>query len=453
MKANQQFRNDDTGVSNVLGGILFFALIFMFLVVIRVDFVPTWEEDKEATSFTKMQGQLAGLKSEADRQATNQSVSEVGNALAIGERSSSRFYAAPPRPGTLSFTPNAATAFVSAPELTVFSRSGQVAGTTSESWQAAGSGSETDIASVQHLRVRLNDPDTKGAGDNVKLTLTDADGAFAGSLEIYMAKSAPDVLIGSRVRAPDNTVINDIATSYHQSTGITKFWVDAMADDLGFDDVLRGAKAPYTMALTKVNLDAEYTITYQKQVPGGTVFVGGTGATTTGYTQTYGAGRLDIEPLTIQFPEYHYHYENGGVILHQDDGVILRVEPSLTLDVLAGITVVKMTVPSLIGVADSVSLQGTATVFLDGQGGAQVSGSAPAWTYTVSTAHPKAWTSFFHDAAKRGGLDVGLGEYVVSSNAASATLTIYGKSADPLSTTHDLSIDLAHSRVKLRIET
>ncbi len=453
MKANRSFRCEDNGVSNVMGGILFFSLVFMFLVVIRVDFVPNWEEDKEAARFTALQGQLAGFKSEADRQATNQTVSEVGHALTIGDRSTSRYLVAPARSGTLSFTPNTATSTVSAPELRVFSRGGQVAGVTSETWQGVGSNVEADIQEVQHLRLRVDNPDAKGQGDNVRLTITDAAGGFAGSLEVYIAKSSPEVLLGVRVRASDNAIVNEEVTAYHQSTSVTSFWVDALRDDLGFDDVLRGAEGPFKLTLTKVNLDAHYTITYQKSAGGGSVFVGGSGTVIPSFARTIASGRMDVEATVREFPEYHYHYENGAVILHQDDGAILRVEPGFTVQVLGATTAIKMTVPGLTGAADSVSLPGTATVYLDGQGAAQITGSAPAWTYTVTTAHPDAWKMFFQDAGRRSGLDVGAGEYMVSSTPSSATITIYGKLADPLSTSHDLSIDLTSSNVAVRIET
>ncbi len=453
MKANRVFRSDEQCVSSVLGGVLFFSLMFIFLVVIRVDFVPHWEEDKEAGRFTTMQGQLAGLKSEADRQATNRSVSEVGQAVTLGDRSTSRFFVAPPRAGTMSFSPGNAEATISAPELTIFSKNGVVAGATNEVWQSASSGVESDIGEVLHLRLRITDPDTKSSGDSVTLTITDADGAFAGSLQVYISRDPPDTLLGSKVRAADGSIVNNRVQAYHQSSGVNQFWVDGMADELRFHDVLRAAKAPFSLTLSQNNLNADYAISYQKQVGGGSVFVGGSGQTIPGFTQEYRGGRLDVEAKTTEFVAHHYHFENGAVLLHQDEGSIVRIEPSFTIDVLGSTTVIKMTLPSLMGPADSVSLPGTATVFLDGQDSAQVTGSAPAWTYRVSTSHPDAWAAFFKQTAQRGGLDIGAGEYAVATTATSATIAVYGRIADPLSSDHDLSIDLTRSRVNLRIET
>ena len=89
MKANRRGRGrpGDDAVSTVLGGILFFALIIMFLIVIRTTFAPVWQEEDEAKHMSAVQGQFAALAGAADSQASNATSQAVGLPVTLLELS------------------------------------------------------------------------------------------------------------------------------------------------------------------------------------------------------------------------------------------------------------------------------------------------------------------------------------------------------------------------------
>lgn len=454
MKANRALRDRDDAVSTVLGGILFFALVFLMLTVIRFEFVPVWEQDKEAAHMERVSGQFVALKSEVDRQAGNRTAVDVAHPVTLGFTSTSRFFTPSNLPGSLTFASGTAGATVSSDEFLVLSESGRSTAAVDEDWVSITGPTTLDsISDIQHLRIRVVDPWDETHGDNIVLTVTDADGNFAGSLTVYLHRDPPEHFLNSRVTGPSGSIIYDQGEAFHQISTVPYWWVDALEDVLHFTDVLNAAKAPFTLTLTEDGMDGEYTLTYLESRSTGSVLVGTSGVTVSNFSVPLGGGTLAMESAGSHFVDQSFYFENGAVILVQPDGAVMRVEPDFRITAGSPLTRVKMTVPALTGDADSVSQRGTVSVATGTNSARQVQGTAPMLNYTVQTQFPALWSAFFIKAAQDGGLSASAAEFVVTSGPGSATILIYGAEKDPNSTAHDLSVDLSYANIRLAINS
>lgn len=448
--SRRTLRTSDEAVSNVMGGVLFFTIVFLFFVTIQVDFVPQWTEDDEAALATQAQGQMSQLKGEADRQAANRSASGVGNPITLGERTASKFFQSAGPPGSLSFEPGVANVTLSTKELLILEESGRTTFASNETWtELTGPVTLEDVSDVRHLRMRIIDPESYDDGDAINLTIRDVDDEYAGSIVLYNREFPSGYSITARVVSASGEVIYDQGESAFQQSQPPMWWLDAMAPELHFQDVLLAAEGPVTLEFQQLGMDGAYTITYVQADDDGSVLVGSAGRTVADYERSFEGGRLSVDLPAQHFASQSYHMENGGVVLEQDDGHAMRVPPVFQAKAVGSITKITITTPALTGGSDAVSHRGTINVVTDGQGGNQLVGTAPHLTYAVATAFPDAWIAHFDDTLSGAGLDDASGEYEISQAGGVVTVTVYGKTADPASTDHDLAVDLTHARVHI----
>jgi hypothetical protein len=84
-----KFTNSQSAVSNVVGGILFFALVVTLFIVIRVNFVPVWEAEREADHMETVQGQFAQIKADVDRMVANRTQAGVSDPITLSRTTGS----------------------------------------------------------------------------------------------------------------------------------------------------------------------------------------------------------------------------------------------------------------------------------------------------------------------------------------------------------------------------
>lgn len=456
MKANrtarQHHRPHDDGVSSVLGGILFFALITLVLVTIQADFVPRWEEDKEADHMASLRAQLSSIKSEADRQAANATTQPVGLPVTLQKDSSNRFFSSATLPAAISFQPGVGNVHLEASELLVFRQNGQSLAGASETWTDLGGSSEVaDVDHIEHLRLRLIDPGNEDEGDNVIITVTDASGDFAGSLTAYIAADAPDKFINTRVTRADGETVYDQGIFFHQQTGVDYWWIDALADELHFADILAAAQAPLTLTLGENGMQGQFTATYVEATSGQTT--GTSGKTYADWSHDQAGGVLSVEAQNSRFPSQTYRVEAGAIILEQGDGRVFATPPLLTASSGATTTRISLTLPLLTGPAASAGGASAATVVLDGGGSTHISGTAPNLSLTLNTTHGELWAQLLHERLDTAGLDSDAGEYSITTTANQVEMTVFGRITAPASAQHDLFLELHIAPVQVRIET
>lgn len=443
----------DDGVSSVLGGILFFALVVLVLVTIQTDFAPKWEEDAEAAHMNALRSQVASIKSEADRQAANATSQPVGLPLSLERTSTSRFLTSSTLPASVSYEPGVAGIHLEADELLVFVQGGQSLAGASEEWtEVGGSSIVADVADVDHLRLRLQDVAAEDHGDSVSITVTDKDGDFAGRLTSYIEVQHPDRFINTRVERADLDVVYDQGVSFHQVSGVNFWWIDALADELHFADVLAAADGPVTLTMTENGMVGQFTATYVEGTSGQTTGTAGKLLPDWSYDQS-GGGTLSVEARNARFPSQTYRLQAGAVVLEQGDGRVFVAPPLFSASADGTTTRLSLTLPSLTGSAASAGGAHAATVVLDGGLATSLSGTAPHLTVQLNTTDADLWADHFRDRLETAGLSESSGEFELDETATQVRLTVYGRTTAPASTTHDLLVELHLAPIDVRIET
>ncbi len=445
---------NDEAVSNVLGGVLFVVVMFIFYAMVRTSFVPVWEEEREEAFVNRVEAQLAQLQGELDRQASNLTLSAVTVGISVAEPPSSRWFSGARVPGTLSFHAGTSASVVSANELLQYVADGASVGGVDESWTPlVGPSILDDVTAVKHLRLRVVDPTSQGDGDYTQVALTDADGDFAGSLRVYIDSFGSQRGIFTRVTAPDGTIVHDGGMSVHHQANLAYAWVDGLDPEYLFDDMILGAKKPMTMTFSEQGLDGEFTVTYRQQVGTGGIIVGNNGLLITDFVRSFGGGRLEVEIPNQHYPETTYIMENGAVLVQQGDRVAMKFDPNIFIQKANSVTIVRTTVPSLVGQGATASQMGIVPLTVQGALASHFEGTVPRWTHTVTTEHVAVWQDFFRRAASEGGLDEATGEFVIGGTANSASITVYGATTAPTSTLHDIAVTANLGQVTLSVPT
>lgn len=453
MKANRFAMDADTGVSNVVGAILFFALVVTLLVVVRTTWVPAWTSEQESAHMSLVQEQFAGLKSQADKQVSNRSNSPVAEPLTLYQQRSS-FFESPSLPGTLEVQPTGASVNVSTNELTVFSaHSSRVSFGASENWQEHVDVVES-VGLVQHLRIRVLDPESESEGDSVTLRINDAEGAFAGSITVYIDRHPSGYSVKTHVINDTSVTLYNQGESLFQQDQPAMYWINALADELQFRDVLNAAQAPLTLTMTEHGMQGEYAIDFLEDDGSGVLFLGGTGARTLApYGESFDGGRLVYQGRSSEFPQQRIIFENGAVILEQEEGAVFLYEPTMAVHATGARTLLDMTVPLVGGEGDASSKRGTISLGVQAVQDSGYSATAPRYTYAVTTDHPDLWASFWRIAFGDAGLQESAGHFTVSSGPGAASFTLYGPTTDPASTVHDLNVIFRQALVEMDLGT
>ncbi len=446
-------RERDEAVSNVLGGIMFVVVMFLFYAMVRTSFVPVWEEEREAMFANEVQAQLAQLAGEVDRQASNRTLAPVTSGVTLGEPQASRLLSAPRLPGTMVFDPGTSGSRLDAPELLKFLENGQVIGGAHETWTpVTGPTDEVlNVGDVHHFRLRINKPMDKGDGEFVQVRIVDVDGNSAGTLRAYIESFGSQRGVFTQVKDASGNIVYDQGWQAHHQANIEWAWVDALDPEILFDDLLAGAKKPMTLQFTKQGIIGDFTLTYDEVLPGGTRTVGTNGVLVAPYSQTLGGGSLSVRLPSENYAEQEYILENGAILVRQDDGVAMKFDPNFEIRKINAATVIRMTVPGLIGDGVTASQTGTVPVTMKGAMSSHIEGTVPMWKYRVTTSHAATWADFFERTAVEAGLPAA--EYAVAFDAAAkwAEIAVYGVNTDPTDLNHDVTVDAHMSLVRVSI--
>lgn len=457
----RRFLSDDA-VSSVLGGVLVFGLVVSFLIVVRVDYVPIWEEDREAGIASQARADLAAIKAESERQADNRTTDAVSLPIILGEDVAARMFAPPSVPAALTLEPGTARVHLETPELLLYERNGQGLGTIDEDFRAIGSSVILeDAVAFEHLRIKINNPkDEVGPTVDdpiITLTVLRQDGIFQGDATIRLTSANDDdpnsvgFKLSVTIRGPTSLTIYEGGTNFHASEDPSVVFVDLLDPALHFRDVLQAAQNPMDVVISESGIAAQYATVYYFSSGSEAVLTGESGLLVSDFVADYVGGTLRHETNPTHFLAQRQVVENGALILEQGGLRTMRGDPAFSVDIVADVTFIKWTLPSLVGQADSVTEDGTTLVTLDGVESSSFTGAAARFIIQVDSDFPEAWSAFFTEVMDGAGLDDGLGEYSVDVVDQTVTLSVWGITSAPSSSVRDVQLEMRQGAVEVDI--
>lgn len=484
--ARVRSRIGDEGVSVIVGAILITGIMLSAIVTVRLTFVPVWEEKAEAQHMEAVSRAMSELASETNRRIDNSSRAPVSVNIPMVAESGQTIFSTSRSPGALSFTDSQAPVRVSTPSMLLQVRNGTDLAGVNETWDTIGSSDEVrDATQVLNLRMNITGPPCQGTvrncfdnGDNVRATITDSRGDFAGDLTAYMdrPKDSSTAFIKIQVRTPTKTVVfNNSVHSFQHTDWNPPYWVNTLNGDYRFDRLLDAARAPYDIRLTENGLDGTFSATYAQDVSGsggaGTIIVGGGGILEGNFQRLFTGGSLSYESDNLHYPAQAYVIENGALILEQSDGATFKIDPPIEISAGGGAAIVGLGVPALQGESTSFTGSRTTAVRLSTTSSQGAVGSAGSFNITFHTAYPDLWETFLEEELARAGLTTAQDcdppsvdgddvdndcRYALTTTSSKVDLMLLGPTAvdsfkDPA--TRDLSISYTQGSITTEIRT
>lgn len=453
LRLGLRLADDDRAVAAIVGAIMLVGLLIIVLVTVRTTLVPILEEDAQASHMKRVASQLAQIRSDADRQTARDLTSAIANPLTLGKESIGFFDVPDPNDNVL-FEPGNKPVRVHANLIRVFQENGTDAGNADETWtDIPADNTVTNVSEVRHFRLRIdNVGDGEDDGDHILITLTDADGDFAGEYRVMQRRDPPDNYLEIRTRNAAGTVIVNQPESFFGTQSVSPFWIWVNDPQFLFDRVMAAAEKPMTITLSENGLSGDYTITYVETQGDDSVPVGGGGVVTSPFNETYAGGTLTYRAINGFYVNQDWVLENGALILEQPDGAILRVPPQFDAGVVGSQTSLTVTVPSLVGDRTGVGGKGTLSVTLEGTQHRSIVGAAPRFSMNVTTDHPLLWAAFWKAELNDADLFQNSGHFTIQTGQSWANVTVFGLTTDPASTDEDLTVTLNRATVQVRVD-
>lgn len=446
---------DDAGLSSVLGAILLFGLVVSTLATLQVQYVPVWDEKREGRLMDQLSGELARLQADLGRQVANRTQTPLGSPLTLAPPEGFALFTSSNGPGTVAFKPSPAGVGFSfaSPRLTLLGQDGANLYMLNEAWDPiAATEATANVASVEHLRIRITNPEALADGRAVTLTLLDDDGAYAGKLVVLNRDSGSEYSLVVRVysAASATTPITQSTDGWKKTaTDQANYYVDALEPAFGFSAVLAAAGKPMTLSWATNMTTAAAALVHTDATTGQ---VGASGLAVPNFQHSADGGRLVVERQNQRFPAQRYLLEHGALLLAQPDGAAMVAPPAFAASSANGITTVSWAVPELIGAPTTVGGSRSAQVAVVPLGPrVDLAAFAARLTFTLATEHPAVWAAYFDETLRDAGLNPAAGHYAVATGAGTVTLQLFGLTADPASTADDLALRYQDATLSLAL--
>lgn len=208
--------------------------------------------------------------------------------------------------------------------------------------------------------------------------------------------------------------------------GELKGKVDSMiAQQRTTGDASLNMYAPITMGASGVPVFASPTAGLLKHVPQGVpgsgINVQFTYATSTDDVQVNveGGGKIELYAPNRYYVQQWLGYENGAIIVKQEDGQTMRAYPNLDVTKDGGVVNIAFTQIDIIGLDQSLTGSDTVgfsldLIYIDAQT-YTVSGDGT-WRMSINTTYGAAWWRYFNDIMGAAGLVAGV-DYVLTPSA------------------------------------
>jgi hypothetical protein len=467
-------RPDDAAVSSVLGAILVFGLLIATLVSIQVNFVPTWDRERERDQSLRVAQQMGTIKADLERIAFNQTTTPLSEPISLTRDRGFSFFGGAALPGTVRYTPTSSGAGMtvsSANPVALQSSGGESLYGLSEEWTWTGS-EKADVLDLVHLRLRIPNPQglPTGAGSLV-MALDDSSGNCVGEVRLVhygttgSGKAIEAQVYPARVPAALTCDPNPIDIQYSyigtaaSSPATHYYYYDVLGGP--FRQVLAAippSQYPLSVSFTQGNTGGQGAIVYDESTPFGPVRTGGAGVVLPSLNQQFQTGTLFVGLNHQRLAAQTYLFEYGALMLEQPDGAAMVGAPGFSVGASTSQGFLDWALPVLQGGSSAVAGSSGAIITMSPTGtGSSMDLAAQDITVTLTTSHGAQWVQLWQDRMALAGLSsapvapnapcntalAAAPHYVASSTATTATLTFYGPCANPADTTRDVQVSLA----------
>lgn len=447
---------DEAAISSVLGAILLFGLFVVTMVTVQVQFVPRWEEEREARHVDQVVGQLGLFKSDADRLVTNATQGGITTPLTLGATQGFTFFrSANVARSEIGFTPSASGdgLGLASPLLRIQTRDGNEFYGLGEQWTTIPTaGTLDDIAKVKHLRVRVDMiPGNFDEGDSSTLSVYDSSGSFAGKVVVTFRDFPSEQALEVTVYNAQNTQISSGLEAFFQQTQVEYFYLDLLDDELLFGDVLAAADKPMELRLANNGLASEYTVVFTDSTGSSSGGAAG-GLLVPNYASTLPSGALALRAGYQHLPDQTFILEHGAILVVQADGAAMLVPPNLGLAAGRTQLVVDWVVPGLAGPEAGLGGSRAVTMVAHAQGSStQIEALAARLSFTIPTEYPEVWEAYLTDALELAGLTDAAPDpqYTITLAANAVQLDLFGPISAPADTTEDIFLRYQQSSLNL----
>jgi hypothetical protein len=456
--AARSFRNDQRGVSVVVGAILVVSLIVATTITIRVAYVPVWQSEREAAHMSVVQNQFAQLKAVVDRQMDANDLLPQTQPVSLGPASTSAFSGSP-APSQLRFETGAMPFRVYTTKMNLQSENGTSYLGADETFQSIGTSPAsiniTSVSSVIGLRLRIANIGSSFVGDKVTVTIKDANGLFAGEFRFNVTVPTGAWAAHVRVQNAALTTLFEGETTYPSGATYAPYYVDVLSPAYRFVSQLSTVRGPLTLTLqttTTHAMVASYAITYVEAGPQGSAIRGGSGLVNTNAIRGGVDGRLTFQGRTSYFPAQTYTFEHGAIILDQPDGQTFAVAPSFRATYVGSTTVLSVALPALTG--DAATFAGRTTIGISCTPllRTTIIAEAPNMSLNLTTKHAGLWSRFWSDSLLALPGFVNGTHFTIQTGAQWTNLTVFGITSAPASTTYDVSLSFKQMQARIDLE-
>ncbi|MGB1697521.1 MAG: hypothetical protein ACPHK8_03895 [Thermoplasmatota archaeon] len=383
-------------VSNIIGVILLLGILSVFLVVIRVDWVPEWEEAKDARMTEDVEQQLSQISLAVQSDHPSPAVYPVDLSRATS------FWVPVQIPASIGFEPDVVQGQLDM-QFQALSRNGQSALVADPGWSSL---SSATAERVEWLRVRI--PDVAGAAGNTTITFTDNNGPL-GTIDIGRDNGLElRLLVGGNV----------VDTDHVASDGSSKPHIANLLTDLETQGILAGASGPIQINIAN-GLGAQFSWALES---GGVVEA--SAGSVSAWQPSFAGGRLFVDLPHTELIDQRFSLENGALVLDQADGSVVRIPAGLVIENGA----VQFHWSNLTGPVETASDSRTLGVQVVETSSRSATGWTDAFTYQFQTPNPEAWAAAWQQQFAEAGIPSS--QYTIATTSSLVTLTYDGPAAD-----------------------
>lgn len=442
-------RADDAGVATAIGAILLIVIVFVALVVVQTSFVPRWEEQAEADHARVAQNEMLRMLTEMQRRADNSTQSAVSLGLTMDDGRNFLFAGGAELPGSVGLASGSGL-LVTADELRILSRDGRSFAVVDEAWTPISSATTvTDVSRLDHLRIRVYDPEGGNQGDAVRLEVVDGNGALAGRMLVYKDEYPSGWALRIQVTNPAGDIIVDTGESRFQQDQPPVMWVNALEPEYLFPTLLAAAPGPLTTHFQELGLTGDFTM--QGLLTSGTPLASG-GTLVTDFAEQSVGGRLTVDHRNQRFPDQAYAIDHGAIVLVQPDGATFLVPPDFKFGTLGASATASLrwSDVAVAGTGQTITSQQPVHVTMAATQTSDVFATAPGATLRIDTPWPALWQTWLDDKAAAAGWSSASGHYTITVGPDWVSLAVAGPLSDD---THDLTLEWRHATIFSTLST
>lgn len=457
----------DAGVTVVIGAVLVVGAIVSGLVVFRLTVVPQMAERAEAEGIQDAGRAMKALNERILSNMDRSSSAPLPSTIPL-QAQAPPLVPAPLGGGSLSFEPGESSTTLSSPVLRIQTVNGttQLSGSgTGGQWTTIpGSHTLTDVTAVHGLRIKITEP-SPSDGDRVRITITDANGDYAGEFSAFFSTNPPDLdLLAETLDPSGNNIFHNHLIEMHQTNWDSDYWINALDELYAFDQMLENAEKPLTLTFSEEGANAEFLIAYEEAAGDGLSVLQGAGKDVPGYAKQFASGPIVFQSENNWFLDQAYEIEQGAIILEQSDGAVFRVDPPFEAEASSSFVKLSHDVPMLDGEDAAVTGAKSAQVSTRTTSTTSIGAIAGQVNVTVTTDHPTLWAEFFEEELTDAGLTstncppadpTSPCQFQVTTTSNTARVEIYGPTAtdaDPQNPTHDIALEQLRSGIEVQVE-